>query len=105
MAIGFSPLGDVVEWRDRNAALKEIKNKKVKSEAADVEIVVEEKPATTNTEPYTIIPPWLPPIYTQHVREPMKRDLVSRNTTRNISISEIVKSRYLRIPDNYFPEI
>ena len=43
-------------------------------------------------------PTWLPPIYRQHVTRYQARDYFVQQPVRNVSLNEVMFSRYLRIP-------
>ena len=50
------------------------------------------------------IPTWLPPIHKQYVKRPERRDFFTNNFVKTVPLSEICKSRYLRVPDDYTPD-
>lgn len=60
------------------------------------------QPSNSSTpERRVIIPTVLPPIHRQHVTKPRKTDFTLRREIIHTPMSEIRKSRYLRMPDVY----
>ena len=51
----------------------------------------------------TRVPLVLPPIYKQHIYQPQKVDLWKGRRVKDAPLSEICKSRYLRMPIDYNP--
>lgn len=92
---GFTPILEPLDWKEtRTKKLADIKKTSLQIES----------PRAKNDNKRTI-PTWLPPIHKQHIHEPTKRDLANKQSVKTIPLSEIRKSRYLRLPDQYLPKI